>query len=218
MSRRSLMTPWGALWAAGSLLALPLLLLLSPPGLLAGGPAVSAQIPQVAVLSSVLGSTLALLGLEESWWLLESAPPGRSQLAQLCGIASAAILGWLLVGLSAGFLFGSDAIPALGDLVLALFSIAQLTLLGALLLHLPALPKGTAAALLLFVVLVLPALLQGANSMLAGLAGLVDINLFAARDEEPLWARLLSLSGPIVFLGAALALLHIKRILPPTRP
>lgn len=140
MLRRVGSTPIGWLWLLGSLASVPLLVGLTPQGVV-GHPEDSPDLAcQLAFLSSMLGAMLALAGLARSDWMLELCSTGRKWSAQVCGLLTASLLGACLVALGSWSSVGHGAPVGIGALLTMFLAACHLTAMGTALLQIPSAP------------------------------------------------------------------------------
>ncbi len=147
MLRRVSATPLGWLWILGSATSVPLLLSLTPEGVIGHGGDSGELACQLAFLSSLLGSMMALAGLARNDWILELSSPGRKLIAQATGLMTAGLLGAGLVTLGAWMPVGHGTQPGPGAWIAMALTAGHLAALGAALLLIPRAPQFLPAGL-----------------------------------------------------------------------
>ncbi len=201
MCRRALLTPVGWLWIAASICSLPLLETLTPKGLFGHNDDRLGLIYQVAFLSELGGSMLAMGSLKESDWLLAQCSAPRRLLSQWTGLTVTALAGAAMV-LAASFWWGGFAAldqPALLALGLGALHLAAL---GAILLQLP-MGIGSKALSLPLIAWIIPSLLSTKVPATALLITLLNPHRELSRLTDPGVTEALSSLAPILALGMA---------------
>ncbi|MFT7542711.1 MAG: hypothetical protein ACI9K5_003691 [Gammaproteobacteria bacterium] len=213
MIRRTLVRPLGLLWVASCIASVPILILFTPHGLLDHDAQHQGFHWDLGSMAALAGSGLAMAALDESRWILDQASGLRRWLAGWSALVASALMGWILVGLSAWTLSGSAPNPSAPLLLGALLECVHLAVVASLILQLPV-RASMRPPLFLLLVWVLPSLLGGDHPAIAWGIALFQVPGRDSLEGVLLTSELLTRIGPIVLLSALQGLLLTSRPIP----